>query len=357
MKPIKNSHHTINGVLILAAVLVALHSCASMGDRGAADRADDAPIMVPATVGDDSSLPVIQAAGYRFHGEQFGDPGNPPVIVLHGGPGADYRSLMGLRELADEFRVVFYDQRGSGLSPRVSADELSFDGSVEDLRAIADVVAPRRPIALVGHSFGGQLALAFATRYPARVSHLVLLEPGPINREMAREGPTTGFSWELFRTGAAAGRESQRVSGPDEDAREDFRMGYIAFRSNPGYACEEAAGSGTGVGSASEGEADLAHSPEEEYWRFGAVAFGRISDTLGQGTRRQRDLTIGIDAYGGETVFVAGSCNTVIGPDFQRMQAALIPAARLEVIEDAGHQLMLDQPEATVAVVRDALSR
>lgn len=174
---------------------------------------------------------------------------------------------------------------------------------------------------------------------------------------MAREGPTTGFSWELFRTGAAAGRESQRVSGPDEDAREDFRMGYIAFRSNPGYACEEAAGSGTGVGSASEGEADLAHSPEEEYWRFGAVAFGRISDTLGQGARRQRDLTIGIDAYRGETVFVAGSCNTVIGPDFQRMQAALIPAARLEVIEDAGHQLMLDQPEATVAVVRDALSR
>lgn len=111
-------------------MLGALHSCAGTGDRGTADRADDAPIIVPATVGDDSSLPVIQAAGYRFHGEQFNDPGNPPVIVLHGGPGADYRSLLDLRELADEFRVVFYDQRGSGLSPRVPKDELSFDGSV-----------------------------------------------------------------------------------------------------------------------------------------------------------------------------------------------------------------------------------
>lgn len=48
---------------------------------------------VAATVTDDASLPVIEANGYRFHGGVFGAKSAPPVIVLHGGPGWDYRSL------------------------------------------------------------------------------------------------------------------------------------------------------------------------------------------------------------------------------------------------------------------------
>ena len=67
---------------------------------------------VVATVVDDASLPQIKINGVPLHTETYGDPSNPVVIVLHGGPGGDYRSLLGAKSLADASFVVFYDQYG-----------------------------------------------------------------------------------------------------------------------------------------------------------------------------------------------------------------------------------------------------
>ncbi|GAF92260.1 unnamed protein product, partial [marine sediment metagenome] len=52
---------------------------------------------VPATVDQDPSLPSITINGYTYHGETYGDPTNPVVIILHGGPGSDYRSILNLQ--------------------------------------------------------------------------------------------------------------------------------------------------------------------------------------------------------------------------------------------------------------------
>ena len=77
------------------------------------------------TIGDyavaqDPSIPHITINGVTFHAETFGDPANPVVIAIHGGPGVDYRSMLSLQALSDQYFVVFYDQRGTGLSPRVN---------------------------------------------------------------------------------------------------------------------------------------------------------------------------------------------------------------------------------------------
>jgi proline iminopeptidase len=56
----------------------------------------DGEYRVPATVTDDPSLPAIDIHVVRLHAETFGSPGNPVVLVLHGGPGGDYKSLLGL---------------------------------------------------------------------------------------------------------------------------------------------------------------------------------------------------------------------------------------------------------------------
>lgn len=66
---------------------------------------------VPKTISDDSGIPHVTINGVVFHAQTFGDPKNPVVLVVHGGPGWDYRSLLPLKALADEFYVVFYDQR------------------------------------------------------------------------------------------------------------------------------------------------------------------------------------------------------------------------------------------------------
>src|SRR5262245_20847694 len=80
--------------------------------------------LVPKTVDGDPSLPRIELNGSVFHAEAFGDPAAPVLVVLHGGPGVDYRRMLRLRRsvdgvaLEDRHRVVFWDQRGSGLSRR-----------------------------------------------------------------------------------------------------------------------------------------------------------------------------------------------------------------------------------------------
>ena len=107
-------------------------------------------------------------------------PGNPPltvfahgrtgpvIIALHGGPGAPGSAATWAREMSASFRVLEPLQRGSGDVP------LTVARHVDDLH---ELIARRggEPPALVGHSWGALLALAFAARHPNEVSALVLV--------------------------------------------------------------------------------------------------------------------------------------------------------------------------------------
>ena len=124
---------------------------------------------VPDTVERDRSLPTVELNGYPFHAETFGEPDRPVVIVLHGGPGADYRYLYPLKALADEHLVVFYDQRGTGLSPRVPAEQITLQVFLDDLDAFVAAFGKGRPVHLVGHSWGAMLASAYAGAHPHKV--------------------------------------------------------------------------------------------------------------------------------------------------------------------------------------------
>ncbi|HSH43246.1 MAG TPA: alpha/beta fold hydrolase [Arenicellales bacterium] len=78
-----------------------------------------------------------------------------------------------MRFLAGHFHYIRYDERGCGLTDHKVGD-LSFPRWVEDLEAVVDAAAPRRPFALMGGSQGASVAIAYAVRYPERVSHLIL---------------------------------------------------------------------------------------------------------------------------------------------------------------------------------------
>jgi proline iminopeptidase len=111
--------------LMLPLVLTA-GGCLDPGDPGN---------LVPRTVAEDPGLPHIAVAGTLLHAQAFGDPGAPMVMVLHGGPGSDYCGQLPLRALADDgFRVVFWDQRGAGLSQRYDAGTYTLPLYLEDLR-------------------------------------------------------------------------------------------------------------------------------------------------------------------------------------------------------------------------------
>src|SRR5512133_3029847 len=103
-------------------------------------------------------LPAFEMNGVRFHAQTFGDPANPVIIFLHGGPGSDYRSMLRLAEpfdtegLAEHYFLVFWDQRGAGLSQRVGKEQLTLDIYLNDLNTLVDRYSPGRPVYLLGIS-------------------------------------------------------------------------------------------------------------------------------------------------------------------------------------------------------------
>lgn len=107
---------------------------------------------------------------YRIVGEG----GGLPLVVLHGGPGSTHLGLSVLEPLADERRVVFYDQVGCGNSSQPSDPSLwTVELFVAELANLREALELER-IHLLGHSWGGQLVLEYALTQPGGLESLVL---------------------------------------------------------------------------------------------------------------------------------------------------------------------------------------
>ncbi len=98
-----------------------------------------------------------------------------PIVVLHGGPGFDHRQFLPyIWELAEGHQVILYDQRGTGLSESaVDSASINIDTFVADIEAVRNHFGLDR-INLLGHSWGGILAMYYADRHPDRLRSLVL---------------------------------------------------------------------------------------------------------------------------------------------------------------------------------------
>lgn len=105
-----------------------------------------------------------------------------PLIVLHGGPDFDHAYLRPeLDEVADTYRLIYYDQRGRGKSAEnVRPEDVTLASDLDDLDTVRRYVRLDAPV-LLGHSWGTVLALEFALRHPTLVSHLVLMNPAPVS--------------------------------------------------------------------------------------------------------------------------------------------------------------------------------
>jgi len=118
----------------------------------------------------------VVANGVRHHVQRLGG-GEHTVVFVHGlvmdNLSSFYFTLA--NPIAERADVVLYDLRGHGMSERPS-EHYAVTDLVADLAALLDALAIDRPIALVGNSFGGLVALAFAAAYPERVARLALID-------------------------------------------------------------------------------------------------------------------------------------------------------------------------------------
>lgn len=290
--------------------------------------------LVPPTADQDRALPqlTVTVAGHAraLHLQRVGDPAHPPLFVLPGGPGADYRLLLPLAALADRYHVVLWDPRGAGLSERVGMDELTIDSFDAEIAAVHAAVAPGRPAVLVGHSFGALFATRYAARHPGAVARLVLVEPGGLTGPARRAdgggalafAAVEDFLWQ------------NELLASSDHAAADYKAVHLVREASRSYTC------------------DGRRPPEDPTWRFGALHHHALTHSR-QAPEAAFDFAAGLGAFSGGVLVVAGTCGAGRA-DYQRAHnLASLPGARLVTIPGAGHiSLFTEYAAPTLAAVR-----
>jgi proline iminopeptidase len=119
----------------------------------------------------------VDVPGGRVWTARHGAADGPVLLVLHGGPGMPSYYLEDLAALADERQVVLFDQLGCGRSERPDDPALwTVRRAVAEVEAVRAALDAAR-VDIIGHSWGGFLALAYAAAHPGRVGALVLSSP------------------------------------------------------------------------------------------------------------------------------------------------------------------------------------
>lgn len=323
--------------LLAAAAAVATAGC------GLTDP-DKAGNLVPATVDEDAGLPAIEVNGSRFHAQTFGDSAKPVIVFLHGGPGEDYRGLLRLAArqdgygLADDFFLVFWDQRGAGLSRRHDKSTLTRAMYDADLDAIVDKYSPTRPVFLVGQSWGGMYATEYINQHPARVAGAVLIEPGPLKGTTFERVKHDIFNLDLFAECLNDLAWSTQFISADGHARMDYELLLGMKQSQPRF----------------HEDIDVDPSP---VWRLGA-AVNKYLPKEGQNADGVAvyDFTSNLSRFTTPVLFIVGQLSEVLGESLQRDQVKDYPAASLVVIPGVGHDVHWTRAAQVVAQIRAYLS-
>jgi proline iminopeptidase len=164
----------------------------------------------------------------------------PEVTVLHGGPGAHHDYLLpGFDALAVRRTLIYFDQRGGGRSPVGRDVPVGWREHVADLESLREAWGLDR-LTLAGYSWGGLLALLYATEYPARVERLALVSPAPAWRA-ARDEFERRFQARTMTPALQEARRHLRESGlrerdPETHAARLFELAVAGYFHDPALA-------------------------------------------------------------------------------------------------------------------------
>ncbi|HNM25820.1 MAG TPA: alpha/beta hydrolase [Saprospiraceae bacterium] len=303
--------------LILLTVSALFPACQNI------DKLSETGALVPPTVEEDPGLPSVFLNNTLFHAETFGNPDDPVIIVLHGGPGADYRSMLPYKELAQEgFYVVFWDQRGAGLSQRQDKDQITLDNYLEDLKQVIDhyTRSDTRQVILFGHSWGAMYATMYVNAFPQRVSKVVLCEPAAFTSDDLRDFFKKAYQPAFFEETTNDLAWSDGLISADEHAVQDYKRALV-------------------IESVSDHEQNNPARPAP-HWRWGAVA----SIWLPQ-SQKDFDWTTRLGEFQGKALFIDGEWGSVHTLERQKMLAAHYPDATVVTVNNAGHDVLYQQFE------------
>ncbi|MBA2628214.1 MAG: alpha/beta hydrolase [Gemmatimonadales bacterium] len=183
---------------------------------------------------------VRHVNGVSLFERRIGD--GPPVVVLHGGPGAHHDYLLpGFDALGDRHSLIYYDQRGGGRSPVAREVPVGCREQVADLEALRTEWQMER-LVLAGYSWGALLAMLYAIEHPERVERLALVSPAPAWRE-ARDRFEAEFARRNLDPALQDQRRALRESGlreidPAAFAQRLFELSVAPYFADPARARE-----------------------------------------------------------------------------------------------------------------------
>lgn len=279
--------------------------------------------LVHKTVDQDPSIPSISVNGTQLHAETFGNKDSAMVIFLHGGPGADYRNGLNVKQLANNgYYVVFYDQRGSGLSKRHNRDSYTIQLMLDDLTAVINHyrTSPTQKVFLFGHSWGAMLTAAYVNAYPTRVNGAIFAEAGGFNKKLLDDYGSASRKLQLFSeaTNDVLYYDQFLTGKKNEHEILDYKMGIASTYS---YA---------------KGNTEGIEGPSP-FWRNGAEvlqAFMKIAEDKGF------DFTTKLHQYNTKVLFLYGENNTSYGLPFAKKEAAYFPNTQIAAINGTGHEMI-----------------
>lgn len=137
----------------------------------------------------------VDIRGLRYHCRIWGEAGRPQLFMLHGWMDVSASFQFLVDALQADWQVIAPDWRGYGLSAWGPADSYWFPDYMGDLDRLLAHFAPQGPVALLGHSMGGNIASMYAGVRPERVSHLVNLEGFGMSRTEPAKAPARYAKW------------------------------------------------------------------------------------------------------------------------------------------------------------------
>jgi proline iminopeptidase len=289
--------------------------------------------LVPKTVDLDPGLPSITVDDALLHSEATGPADSTLIICIHGGPGGDYRNLLNCGDLADHgYRVVFYDQRGSGLSQRFSKESYSSLGmGALDLMydELSGVIAHYRTsqnqkVYLIGHSWGAMLATGYAGKFPTAIQGLVVCEPGGLEyddiADFNERSRSFNFLGELLNN---ASYLDQFITGK-EDQHEilDYKLAMLASKNDI-----------TGEDLTLPGS----------FWRWGAVIMDALLEI---GDKYEPDLSEGISNFNVPVLFFYSEKNEAYTDSWAQKISGAYNTVELVKVMGVGHNGIINDLDA-----------
>jgi len=260
-------------------------------------------------------------------------------MVVHGGPGADHTYFLPyLLPLARKHRLIFIDERGSGRSQRLQdASQYTVENMVEDVEDVR-VALGLGKISLLGHSYGGVLAQAYALKYQANLSHLILNSTFPSTKQMnevlAREKsqmPPDKLKRlnELEAAGLfGKGEAWEHGRYPVEYAGLAWGPGYFPFlygaRPDPTY---DPQGQETGTS-----------------WELYRTMWGEHGEFVIDGNLKSVEYVDRLATLKVPTLVMAGD-HDECDPSLSREMHEKIAGSELVILPNSGHMNFVDQPD------------